>query len=144
VGDPEHRHGSDDDVGGHTRRIVTFLSFATTPARYAELRAVNRRGLGLMSVGGGGTVIGLSLRFSALEVATVVIVTPVFETDTLFAVTFGYMLNRRLEYFGKWVLLAIALSAMGTLAGTIQDHPRLRPSATVNLDDGSRRVRRSV
>ena len=47
------------------------------------------------------------------------IVTPVFETHVFFVVLFGYLINRRAESFVRFVIFAVVLSVIGTLAVTL-------------------------
>jgi hypothetical protein len=54
-----------------------------------------------------------------LETAPVLIVTPVFETNVFFVVQLGYLINRRAESFGRFVIFAVVLSVIGTLAVTL-------------------------
>ena len=63
-------------------------------------------------------LIGISqmLRYTALTIAPVSIVTPIQQTTVVFQVIFSWFINRNHEAFGKWVLLGISSSVIGAIA----------------------------
>jgi len=65
--------------------------------------------------------IGLSqlLRFMALGVAPVVVVSTIQQTTSVFQVLFAWIMNRNHEPFGVWVMLGIASSLIGAVALTL-------------------------
>ncbi len=68
-----------------------------------------------------GVLIGISqmLRFAALAVAPVSVVTPILQTTGIFQVIFAWFLNRDHEPFGPWVLAGIFVSLLGAFALTL-------------------------
>ncbi len=68
-----------------------------------------------------GVLIGISqmLRFAALAVAPVSVVTPILQTTAIFQVIFAWFLNRDHEPFGPWVLAGILVSLLGAFALTL-------------------------
>jgi uncharacterized membrane protein len=65
-----------------------------------------------------GVFVGLSqmLRYMALAVAPVSVVTPIQRLSILFRIYFGRMLNREHEVFGSAVILGTIVSLLGALA----------------------------
>ncbi|MDP6429886.1 MAG: EamA family transporter [Rhodospirillales bacterium] len=59
------------------------------------------------------------LRFMALAVAPVTVVTPIQQTTAIFRVIFGWLINREYEDFSVWVLTGIAVSLLGALTLTL-------------------------
>jgi len=63
-------------------------------------------------------LIGISqmVRYTALTIAPVSIVTPIQQTTVVFQVLFSWFINRNHEAFGKWVLIGISSSLIGAIA----------------------------
>ena len=59
------------------------------------------------------------LRFMALAIAPVSVVTPIIQTSGIFRTIFGWFINREHEVFDAWVLLGIAVTIVGTTTLTI-------------------------
>lgn len=59
------------------------------------------------------------LRFMALSVAPVSVVTPIQQTSSIFRILFSWIFNREHEVFSPGVLMAIGMSLVGALALTI-------------------------
>jgi drug/metabolite transporter (DMT)-like permease len=68
-----------------------------------------------------GVVLCLSqmIRYMALSIAPVTIVTPIQRLSIIFRVLFGWLLNRDHEVFGLGVLAAVAISMIGAVALTL-------------------------
>jgi drug/metabolite transporter (DMT)-like permease len=68
-----------------------------------------------------GALVGLSqgLRYTALAIAPVTVVTPIQSTSAVFRVLFGWLINREHEVFGLWVYLGVLLSIAGVVALTL-------------------------
>lgn len=65
-----------------------------------------------------GALVGISqgLRYTALAMAPVTVVTPIQSTSAVFRVLFGWVINRDHEVFGLWVYLGVLLSMGGVIA----------------------------
>lgn len=65
-----------------------------------------------------GFLVGISqmLRFVALSIAPVTVVTPIQSTSNLFRVIAAWFINREHEVFGVWILVGIFLSMLGVVA----------------------------
>ena len=59
------------------------------------------------------------LRFMALAVAPVSVVSPIIQTSGIFRTLFGWFINRDHEVFDIWVLLGIAITIIGAVALTL-------------------------
>ena len=59
------------------------------------------------------------LRFMALAIAPVSVVTPIIQTSGIFRTIFGWFINRKHEVFDAWVLLGVAVTIVGTTTLTI-------------------------
>lgn len=68
-----------------------------------------------------GALVGLSqgLRYTALALAPVTVVTPIQSTSAVFRVLFGWLINREHEVFGLWVYLGVLFSMAGVVALTL-------------------------
>lgn len=68
-----------------------------------------------------GALVGLSqgLRYTALAIAPVTVVTPIQSTSAVFRVLFGWLINREHEVFGIWVYLGVLLSMAGVVSLTL-------------------------
>jgi len=68
-----------------------------------------------------GALVGLSqgLRYTALAIAPVTVVTPIQSTSAVFRVLFGWLINREHEVFGLWVYMGVLLSMTGVVALTL-------------------------
>lgn len=68
-----------------------------------------------------GALVGLSqgLRYTALAIAPVTVVTPIQSTSAVFRVLFGWLINREHEVFGLWIYLGVLLSMTGVVALTL-------------------------
>lgn len=65
-----------------------------------------------------GALVGISqmLRYTALSLAPVTVVTPIQATSSVFRTIFGWFINREYEVFGVWVYLGILFSMSGAIA----------------------------
>ncbi|HEY4317610.1 MAG TPA: EamA family transporter [Herbaspirillum sp.] len=68
-----------------------------------------------------GALVGTSqmLRYAALSLAPVTVVTPIQSTSAIFRTLFGWVINREHEVFGVWVYLGMVFSIAGAVALTI-------------------------
>jgi drug/metabolite transporter (DMT)-like permease len=96
---------------------AAFLAgFLALPGPRAGVRGMSGVGMRWYLVGGLIIAAAHIMRFSALELTPVSIVSPLFETNVLFGVLFSWLINRRHEHFTGPVLIAIGLSLAGTLS----------------------------
>lgn len=65
-----------------------------------------------------GALVGISqmLRYAALSLAPVTVVTPIQSTSAVFRILFGWLINREYEAFGAWVYVGVLCSIAGVLA----------------------------
>ena len=73
------------------------------------------------------------IRFMALAIAPVSVVSPIIQTSGIFRTIFGWFINREHEVFDAWVLLGIATSIIGAMALTLSTEIVL---TTFNLPHG--------
>ena len=59
------------------------------------------------------------IRFMALAIAPVSVVSPIIQTSAIFRTIFGWFINREHEVFDTWVLLGIFTSIIGAMALTL-------------------------
>ncbi len=65
------------------------------------------------------------LRFMALAVAPVSIVSPIQQTSNIFQMLFAWLINRQHEAFGPWVIAGIIFSMLGAICVSISLEPIL-------------------
>lgn len=68
-----------------------------------------------------GMLVGTSqmLRFLALSIAPVTVVTPIQSTSNMFRVLFAWFINREHEVFGAWIFVGMFLTMFGVVALTV-------------------------
>ena len=93
-----------------------LMGMLSVPGRVDEVRSVHRGGMRWFLLSGFVVFLALIFRFTALESLEVSIASPLHETSMLFGLFFSYLINRDVESFRPMVLMAIALSFVGTVA----------------------------
>ena len=93
-----------------------LMGMLSVPGRVDEVRSVHRGGMRWFLLSGVVVFLALIFRFTALESLEVSIASPLHETSMMFGLFFSYLINRDVESFRPMVLVAIALSFVGTIA----------------------------
>ena len=93
-----------------------ILLILLNPAKLRSVLDVSKTSLRWFSMS--ALLIGISqiLRYTALTIAPVTVVTPIQQTTVVFQVIFSWFINRNHEAFGKWVLLGMSSSLLGAIA----------------------------
>ncbi len=95
---------------------LLLLAFLALPGRLSRVRAIDPLAIRWFLAGAVFSFLAHMFRFVALDVAPVTVVAPLQQTAAIFIVVFSFLVNRRFELFGPRVILAIMLSAGGTVA----------------------------
>lgn len=94
---------------------VPLLLGLAWPGRIASLQQMDRTSLNWFTLSAVTVFFAHMFRFAALDVAPVTVVTPLIYTGAIWTVVFGFLINRQTEDFGPKILVAIALSIVGSV-----------------------------
>ena len=95
--------------------FVILLVIVSKPSRIRDVSSMSRTSFNWFSFS--ALMIGTSqiLRFSALAIAPVTVVSPIQQTTGLFQIIFSKFINPEHEAMGKWVILGIVSSLIGAI-----------------------------
>lgn len=87
--------------------------------QWGHVREMNSTSIRWFSLA--GILVGISqlLRYVALSIAPVTVVTPIQSTSNMFRVLFAWFINREHEVFGKWIFIGMFLTMFGVVALTV-------------------------
>ena len=119
VGDMGISGGLAGGIVSYSAATAVILIALLWPKNLTEVRAMSGRTAELFTLS--AFCIGSSqlLRFMALGIAPVVVVSTIQQTTSIFQVLFAWIMNRNHEPFGIWVMLGIASSLIGAVALTL-------------------------
>ena len=107
---------------GITGALVGYLACAgllllglAWPGRLAELKGMNRPALRWFLLNAVTVFFAQMFTYIAYDLAPVTVVTPLMRTAAIWTVIFAFLINRQLEVFGPRVMVAIALSIVGSV-----------------------------
>jgi drug/metabolite transporter (DMT)-like permease len=106
-------------IGGFISCVAATIvvgAVLVIPAKFAELRGINRESLKWFTFSGVGVSFSHLFRYLALGLAPVTIVQPLQSMSLLFRMIFGYFVNREHERFDRYVIVGIIFSFMGAIA----------------------------
>lgn len=85
----------------------------------AHIREMNGTAIRWFSLA--GMLVGISqmLRYVALSIAPVTVVTPIQSTSNMFRVLFAWFINKEHEVFGKWIFIGMFMTMFGVIALTV-------------------------
>ena len=95
---------------------LILVAFLALPGQLARVRAINPNAMRWFLAGAVFSFLAHMFRFVALDVAPVTVVAPLQQTAAIFIIAFSFLVNRKFELFGPRVILAIMLSAGGTVS----------------------------
>ena len=103
-------------VISYSAAVCIILLILLNPAKLRSVLDISKTSLRWFSMS--AILIGISqmLRYTALTIAPVTVVTPIQQTTVVFQVIFSWFINRNHEAFGRWVLLGMSSSVMGAIA----------------------------
>ena len=84
------------------------------PGRLAGLKGMNRPALRWFLLNAVTVFFAQMFTYIAYDLAPVTVVTPLMRTASIWTVIFAFLINRQLEAFGPRVMVAIALSIVGS------------------------------
>ena len=93
---------------------VLVLSFVL-PGRLASLHKMNGAAVKWFLLAGAGACAAQMFWYLALGIIPVTVAAPLQYTTPVFTFLFSFLLNRRIESFGRRVIAAIALSVVGSM-----------------------------
>lgn len=96
--------------------LIISLVLLSKPARIRGVLSMSRVSFRWFSLSAVFISFSQILRFMALAVAPVSVVSPIQQTTVLFQMFFSWIINPEHEAFGKWVLMGILSSLIGALA----------------------------
>lgn len=91
--------------------LVVIIAFGFT----AEVRNTDRKNIPDFITSGVFVFLSQGLRYIALAVAPVYIVSPIQRTSTIFRVIFSKIVNPTTELFGIWIWIGIGISLIGAV-----------------------------
>ena len=97
---------------------VVALIFLSAASR-REIMSMSRLSAKWFTISGVFVCLAQMLRYMALTVAPVTVVTPIQRTTIVFRVLFGWFVNREFEIFGWRVIIGIFVSVLGAVALTL-------------------------
>jgi len=103
-------------VVSYSAAAFVILLIILQPSRMRHVFAMSITSIRWFSFSAVLIAIAQMLRYMALAVAPVSVVTPIQQTTTIFQVIFAWIFNREHEPFGVWVLLGIFSSLLGAIA----------------------------
>jgi drug/metabolite transporter (DMT)-like permease len=95
---------------------LIILLIMTKPSRIRDVLSMSRTSFNWFSLSALFITLSQILRFMALAVAPVTVVSPIQQTTAIFQVIFTRFINPDHEAMGKWVLLGILSSFIGAIA----------------------------
>ena len=115
IGDLDFKLGVAGVTISYSAAAVVILLILFSPTKRQEVMKTTKTSALWYSLS--AMLIGISqmLRYTALTIAPVSIVTPIQQTTVVFQVIFSWFINRNHEAFGKWVLLGISSSVIGAI-----------------------------
>lgn len=118
-----------DDVGPSFSVIGAFISYFSAAVvvgliillgrQWSHIREMQRTSVKWFSLAGALVGTSQTLRYVALSMAPVSVVTPIQSTSALFRVLFAWFINREHEVFGIWIIVGVLLSMTGVTALSI-------------------------
>ena len=91
--------------------LVVIIAFGFT----AEVRNTDRKNIPDFMTSGVFVFLSQGLRYVALALAPVYIVSPIQRTSTIFRVIFSKIVNPTTELFGIWIWIGIGISLLGAV-----------------------------
>ncbi|HBX26161.1 MAG TPA: hypothetical protein DEF72_01885 [Gammaproteobacteria bacterium] len=95
--------------------LVIVLAFGLT----SEIRATDKKNIPFFMLSAVFVFLSQGLRYVALALAPVYIVSPMQRTSTIFRVIFSKIFNPTTELFGIWIWIGIGISLLGAVLLTI-------------------------
>ena len=95
--------------------LVIVLAFGLT----GEIRATDKKNIPFFMLSAVFVFLSQGLRYVALALAPVYIVSPMQRTSTIFRVIFSKIFNPTTELFGIWIWIGIGVSLLGAVLLTI-------------------------
>jgi drug/metabolite transporter (DMT)-like permease len=108
--------------GGLVSYIAATLAFALIlllPGQWSHVRSLDREPAKWFAITAVGVCFAQMLRYMALALAPVSVVTPIQRLSLVFRVYFGRLINPQHEVFGGRMFAATAVSLLGALALTV-------------------------
>ncbi|MPZ38786.1 MAG: EamA family transporter [Rhizobiales bacterium] len=105
--------------GGLISYVAAAMAFAMIlllPGQWRHVRSLDRGAAKWLVISGVGVCFGQMLRYMALALAPVSVVTPIQRLSLLFRLYFGHILNPQHEVFGGRIIAATVVSLAGALA----------------------------
>ena len=116
IGDLDFKLGVAGVTISYAAAAIIIILILFNPTRRHEVMKTSKTSARWYSLS--AILIGISqiLRYAALTIAPVSIVSPIQQTTVVFQVIFSWFINRNHEAFGKWVLLGISSSVIGAIS----------------------------
>jgi uncharacterized membrane protein len=112
--------GLEFSLGGglisYTAATLAFALILLLPGQWQHVRALDREAAKWFAISGVCVCFAQMLRYMALVVAPVSVVTPIQRTSLLFRLYFSRILNPEYEVFGGRIVMATVASLLGALA----------------------------
>ena len=109
-------------VGGliaYTAAFSVLILYLLRPKHLRHALEMDRNTAKWFSYTGVFVCISQMLRFMALAVAPVTVVSPIVQSTGVFRTLFGWYINREHEIFDGWVLVGVATTIVGAMALTM-------------------------
>ena len=94
---------------------VVLIPSLAVPGRLASFQHIDRSAMRWILLGGFAIFLAQMFRSVALDFSPVTLVSPLTRGTAIFSLFFAYWINRQIESFGPGVLVAIALSVVGSV-----------------------------
>jgi drug/metabolite transporter (DMT)-like permease len=100
----------------YTAAALAFALILLLPGRWRHLRALDRGAAKWLAVSGVVVCLAQMLRYMALALAPVTVVTPIQRLSLIFRLYFSRIINPQHEQFGGRIVTATVVSLLGALA----------------------------
>lgn len=110
----------DASLGGglisYTAATLAFALILLWPGQWKHVRSLDREAAKWFAISGVFVCFAQMLRYMALVIAPVSVVTPIQRTSLLFRLYFSHIINPQHEVFGGRIIAATVVSLLGALA----------------------------